>query len=99
MLPYEFDPQAISDIAAARDWYEQHGPDLGNKFFDEVLRTIRAIRQHPEAAPEIESGVRATRCGNFSYRMYFRVVDNKVQVLAVYHTARDPKRWNKAGRQ
>ena len=34
MLPYEFDPQAIDDIAAARDWYEEQRPNLGEKLFD-----------------------------------------------------------------
>jgi plasmid stabilization system protein ParE len=96
MLPYEFDPQAIDDIATARDWYEEQRPNLGEKFFDQVLRTIRGIREHPMAAPEVEPGIRATRCGKYPYRLYFRIINNQIQVLAVYHTARDPKRWNQS---
>src|SRR5205809_6844117 len=94
MLDYEFSERAIRDITSNRDWYDKRQSDLGNRFFDDVLMTIRFAREHPYACPETSPAIRATRCRRFPYQVYFEIQLNGIFILAVYHTARDPTRWN-----
>ena|SRR5438552_6107220 len=99
MLPYNLSPRAARDIASARNWYDQQKPDLGNRFLDAVLLTIRTIRERPNSFPLAARRTRATLCDPFPYRVYFRPEQGRIVVLAVYHAARDPARWNDPDRQ
>jgi len=98
MIDYDLTERAVQDIAFARDWYDRRRIDLGNKFLDAVLTAIAAARERPMSCPEVRRGVRAIRCRRFPYRVYFEVKADRIVVLAVYHTARDPKRWDDSSR-
>ena len=99
MLAYDLSERAVRDLASARDWYDEKAIDLGDRFLDAALLAIRAARERPSSFPEVRSGVRAVRCRKFPYRVYFEVADNRLVVLAVYHTARDPQRWEDLSRE
>lgn len=99
MRPFILTNRAESDVRAARSYYDQTGADLGNRFIDAVQVAIDVARQRPESCPGVGAGVRALRCERFPYRVYFRVVTDRVIILAVYHTARDPDGWNDASRE
>jgi toxin ParE1/3/4 len=94
MLSYDLTKRAIRDLAAARDWYDQRDVSLGNRFLDEVLLAIRAARERPQSFPEVRTTVRGVRCKKYPYRIYFTVESDRIVILAVYHTARDPARWD-----
>ena len=94
MRSYDLTLRALRDMHSARDWYDQASIDLGNRFIDAVLAAVRTARERPESCPLIRSGVRAVRCRRFPYRVYFETEENRIVVLAVYHTARDPRRWD-----
>jgi hypothetical protein len=38
-------------------------------------------------------------CERFPYRVYFEAFDDRIDVLAVYHTARDDAAWDAPGRE
>lgn len=88
MRSYEFTERAVSDLARARNWYDRLRDGLGNQFIDAVLAAIRIARERPTSCPSVRKGVRAVRCSRFPYRVYFETH------LAVYHTARNARRWN-----
>lgn len=48
MREYDLTDRAVRDITAARDWYDKQNVDLGERFFNEVLLAIRAVREHPD---------------------------------------------------
>jgi toxin ParE1/3/4 len=98
MLDYEFTERAIRDINSTRDWYDQRQADLGEKFFDDVLMTIRFAREYPRACPEAFPGIRAMLCRRFSYQVYFEIQQDRILILAVYHTSRNPALWNDPNR-
>lgn len=93
MRAYELTTRAVRDLASARDWYDSKRADLGDQFLDAVLLAIRAARDSPNRFPEVFPGVRAVGCRRFPYRTYYEVLPDLIVVRAVYHTARDPKRW------
>jgi toxin ParE1/3/4 len=53
-----FAESAISDLEAIRTWYIEQGvPDIGERFVEEIVGRIEALRDHPEMGrivPEFE---------------------------------------------
>src|SRR2546422_157420 len=49
MLDYDLTDRAVRDMTSARRWYDNENIDLGNRFIDEVLLTIRAARERPHS--------------------------------------------------
>ena len=99
MLPYDLDERAKRDLAAARDWYDRQGEGVADRFLVAAFEAIRIARERPASVPEIHRGVRAVLCKRFKYRVYFRATGDRITVLAVYHTSRDPARWDDPGRE
>ena len=98
MRPYELTERALRDLAHARDWYDRHSMELGNRFIDAVLAAARVARERPMSFPVVRNGIRAVRCKRFPYRVYFETLNDRIVVLAIYHTARNPPLWDDAGR-
>ena len=99
MLPYDLDDRAKRDLAAARDWYDRQREGVGDQFLDAAFDAIRSARERPASFPEIHRGVRTLLCKRFKYRVYFRTTGDRITVLAVYHTSRDPAQWNDPDRE
>jgi plasmid stabilization system protein ParE len=86
-------PEAENDMAEGRDWYEGQREGLGAEFLTAVDEVFDRIRETPELyAPEYKS-VRRTGMKRFPYVVYFRLVGDTVEVIAVQHGSRSPRRW------
>ena len=98
MRPYRLSARAVGDIARARDWYDRLREGLGDRFLDTVLAAVRTARERPNSCPKVEDGIRVIRCKRFPYRVYFETLAARIEVLAVYHTARNERGWNAPNR-
>ena len=63
-----------------------------------MLDAVAVARERPESCPAVGGRTRAIRCRRFPYRVYFRVEPDRILILAVYHTAREPDRWDDGSR-
>ena len=94
MLPYRFSARADQDLSSVRNWYDRIDVTLGDRVTNAIFEAVDWTRERPETFPEVAEGVRAARCRRFPYRIYFAVTTQGVNVLAIYHTARAPERWD-----
>ena len=94
MRPYRLSDRAVSDITQARGWYDRLREGLGDRFVAAVHAAVQTARERPMSCPLVENGIRVIRCERFPYRVYFEVLTSRVEVLAVYHTARKTRHWN-----
>jgi len=92
-LPIVLRPEAQADLATARDWYEQQRPGMGDTFIDAVDEVHGRIAAMPELHPLVLRGVRRTKLRGFPYLTYYRVLSDRVEVIAVLHGSRDPSVW------
>ncbi len=99
MLPYRLSERAVRDLDGMRSWYDEQGVLLGDRAIAAVDDVFVNIRERPGSFPELHGGVRTARCRRFPYRVYFVVTGEGVNVLAVYHTSREPNRWNDSNRE
>lgn len=88
-----FRRQARAEFDEAGDWYEKERPGLGVEFLAEIQRVILRIANNPEQFPILCSDVRKAVARCFPYCIYFRERDQKIVVLAVFHSARNPAIW------
>lgn len=92
-LPFDFHPTVRNEIDDAHTWYEQRKPGLGGDFLDEVQRVLREIAGNPARYGFADGDIREGSLNRFPYTIYYRVLPDRIRVLAVYHAARDPSGW------
>ena len=86
-------PDAEQDMAEGRDWYEGQREGLGAEFLTAIDAVFDRIRETPELyAPEYRA-VRRAGLGRFPYIVYYRIVADVIEVIAVQHGSRNPRRW------
>jgi plasmid stabilization system protein ParE len=84
---------AQAEVDRVRDDYEDQRAGLGDRFFDEVVASFRAIEAMPLRFPEVEPDVRRALMRRFPYAVYFYVDANLVAVLTLVHQKRDRRVW------
>jgi plasmid stabilization system protein ParE len=96
-LPVILRHDAEVDIQEARDQLESIRAGLGNQFLARVREVLARIEKMPELHGKAWEDVRAARLKQFRYIVYFIVLADRVEVLAVLHSARDPSSWQSRG--
>lgn len=92
-LPLDFHPSIRGETNAAYRWYERQRTGLGTDFLDSVEQVLTAITANPARYGFVDGDIREGPLTRFPYAVYYRVLPDRIRVLAVYHTARDPSGW------
>lgn len=92
-LPVVLRPEASRDAEEARDHFEAQRAGMGQAFVDRLNEELVRIGAIPELYGGVWRNVRATRLRQFTYVVYYRVHDDRVEVLAVLHGSRDASVW------
>jgi plasmid stabilization system protein ParE len=86
-------PEAENELIDAIDWYEARGPGMGAELLRCVEASFSRIVRHPESYPVIHRGTRMATVRRFPYLVLYRVRNEEIIVVAVFHAKRDPKFW------
>lgn len=93
-LPLRVRRRAELDLAEATAWYEARSEGLGEAFLRAARACFARISSHPESFPEVASRVRRARLRRFPYGVYYVLREDAIDVLAVYHSRRRPRRFD-----
>ncbi|MFP6655145.1 MAG: type II toxin-antitoxin system RelE/ParE family toxin [Myxococcota bacterium] len=93
MLALSLAPLAEQDLLDAADWYDAQQPGLGDEFLRSVEASFARIQRLPMSFPSDEYDIRSALLHRFPYSVRFRVQDERIEVIAVWHGHRDPKGW------
>ena len=96
-LPVILRHEAEVDVQEARDQLEAVRIGLGSQVLARVREVLARIEKLPELHGKVWQDVRAARLKQFRYIVYFIVLADRVEVLAVLHGARDPSSWQSRG--
>ena len=94
-LPLVYKTEARSDIADIYDYYESQRNGLGDEFLEELTAVKDRILRQPKANRTIWNEVRRGLFDRFPYGYFYRVMSNRIEVIAVYHHSRDPAGWQR----
>lgn len=85
-------PDAVADVRAARDWYEDAKPGLGAQFLDELDRLLARLVEFPRSAPGVADypDVRRALLRSFPFAAFYLLNEDEITVLRVLHTSRQP---------
>jgi toxin ParE1/3/4 len=92
-LPVVLRPEAEQDLLTAHKWYEGQRVGLGDEFTEQVTAVLERVAEMPEMFAIFWEDVRTCRSRRFPYVIYYRVLADRVEVLAVLHGSRDPSFW------
>jgi plasmid stabilization system protein ParE len=92
-LPVILRPEAEADIQETFADLEQSQPGLGRQFAARVREVLERIESMPGLYGVVWQDVRAARLKKFRYVVYYVAFPDRVEVLAVMHSSRDPSAW------
>jgi toxin ParE1/3/4 len=95
MLPLVVRPEAQADLIEARDWYTRQRAELGEEFVNAVEGLLEQVRATPESYAPALKNVRRAKVRRFPCVVYYRILDDRTEVLAVLHGSRDTRVWKR----
>ena len=84
---------AEMELAEAINFYDEKQPGVGKLFLDAICEAGENIRRNPEWWPVFEAPARGCRVFPFPYRLLYRELPDRIQIVAVYHSSRRPDGW------
>ena len=92
-LPVVLRPEATKDAAEAIGYFDALRPGLGQAFLIQVQDVLLRISEMPEIHGIVWRNVRAARLRRFTYVVYYRVHEDRLEVLTVVQGNRDAAVW------
>jgi len=90
-----FRPAAEYELKKAYTWYESRVPGLGSEFMRAVDACVHLIRRNPNIYPVVYADVRQGIVRRFPYSVLYLVGPDRIVVISVFHSSRDPKVWQR----
>lgn len=88
--------EAEMDVLESFRWYESAKKGLGENFLNELDEALISISENPFAfSLRYKKIVRAFTMDRFPFLVYYSVNKEQVDVIAVFHTSKNPKVWKK----
>jgi toxin ParE1/3/4 len=84
--------EALKDLDAIADWLIVHYPAVAPAVERRIRSIVAHIARWPESSPRSarRPGVRVVSLGRYPYRIFYRVTDDRVEILHIHHAARQP---------
>lgn len=90
-------PEADAELTAAAQWYENRGPNLGERFLAEAVDAFTAIGRTPHRFARVRyrtpREIRRRLLYHFPYAVVYEVRKDECLVVAAAHAARKPAYW------
>lgn len=92
-LPVVLRAEAEAEFDDAFDAYDGQRPGLGSEFAAEVQRVFDRVAANPPIHPVVFADIRKGVVRRFPYCVFYRPHADRVEIIAVFHTSRDPSVW------
>ena len=92
-LPVVLRDEARAEFDEAFDYYATQRPGLGVDFAERVQDVFDRIAVTPLMHAVVLGDVRKAVVRKYPYCVYYRAETARMEVIAVFHTSRDPSIW------
>lgn len=93
---YRLAREAEDDLFESYLWYESQRTGLGDDFLDAIEIARDLILSWPLSYQVVyKKVVRAHSVNKFPFRIFYVVEETEINIIAVFHTARNPKTWKR----
>jgi len=90
----EVSDEAEIDFDKSYEYYYKDNPKVADTFFKKINIGFENIKQNPNFYPIAYKDVRKYVVKKFPFVIYYRIIDSLIQVIAIFHTSRNPEIWN-----
>jgi len=89
--PLALSPAAEDDLHAAAAWYDAQQPGPDDAFLRSVDACFTRIARSPRSFPADPYDIRTALLRRFPYVVLFRVHEERIDVITLWHGRRDPE--------
>jgi toxin ParE1/3/4 len=93
MLPAEFLGGARRDFDESFDWYAGRDARAAARFAQAVDHALSKIGANPTSYASRDGVHRECPLGKYPFRIVYRVVEDRILVVAIAHAKRRPDYW------
>lgn len=92
-------PDAQTDVRETIDWYNEQKDGLGRRFLQSLAATVRILSENPKIFQVKYKNTRQAPVRGFPFLVHYLFEEKKqrIVILAVLHSSRDPQVWKKRG--
>lgn len=81
---------ALDDLRQLRDYLLARDPGAARRVVEIIRDRSKLLKQHPMAGPPLDiADTRKLSVGRYPYRLIYRVNNDEVTILRVYHATED----------
>lgn len=92
-LPVALRDEAEAEFDEAFDYYEGQKPGLGVDFAERVQDVFDRVATNPKMHAVVFADIRKAVVARFPFCVFYRAHATSVEVIAVFHSSRDPAIW------
>jgi len=92
-MKIRFQQDADVELAEARQWYAHQRTDLDLEFMDCIEEALSRVARYPDLFPVVFRDLRRVVVRRFPFAIFYRVTQDEIQVVAVFHSRRNPRIW------
>ena len=97
MRPIVYRRAAIDDLLAIGEYITARNPAAAKRVAERIRRTIHGIiADFPESGRQSEEDTREFVVSGLPYVVIYRFDEDQIEIVAVFHTSRDPATKRKA---
>ena len=93
MIPVDILPEARRDFDESFDWYSERSAITAERFASAVDAALGAVGTSPERFARVDDLHRECPVKRFPFRIIYRIVAERILVVAVAHAKRRPGYW------
>ena len=86
---------AVAQINKAADWFENEKTGLGTLFIKAINESLEFISKNPYASQKRYKDFRINFLITFSLGVHYLVEEDKIIIMAVFHTSQSDDNWFK----
>ena len=94
-FPVVLRDEAQAELDDAFDYYEDLRIGMGVDLVARVQRVFDRIAANPKMHQIVLADVRREVVTRFPYNVLYRADSSRIEVIAVFHTSRDPSIWQR----
>jgi plasmid stabilization system protein ParE len=88
-----FTPEADLELTEAREWYSHQRDDLDLEFMQCIDNALERVASNPFLFPLVYRDLRRVVVNRFPFAIFYEVLTDEIEVVAVFHSRRDPETW------
>src|SRR5215216_718382 len=88
-----FNAEADAELTEARHWYSHYRQDLGLEFMQCIDDVLARVVRNPHLFPIVYGNLRRAVVRRFPFAVLYEVNANEIQIVAVFHSRRNPEAW------